>query len=331
LNTRIQTRFAASAVAAVALLAAAVLSAAEPARAATDCTFTVKGSTMRLDASCTTDATILIPDGMTLDGRGNTITAVDPAGGHFLGAIVKNAGTTAHVTKLTVRASGLANVCDPSAPVDTRLRGIQFEGASGSITHSSVLDLNQGPSGCQEGNAIEVRNAPFDGTHPATVTVEIAHNTVDRYQKTGILANGDVDVDIHHNKVGASATQANLAANSIQLGFGAIGSVTHNDITGNSWALASASATAVLLYLADPSFDVSKNNIGGNADVGIYVFADGGTVNNNRVTDTGADGFYDIGIGAYGAGNSVTNNKVSGFETAIDGVDVGNNKVKPSD
>jgi hypothetical protein len=36
---------------------------------------------MRLDANCTTDETLFIPDGFTLDGRGHTITAVDrPAG-----------------------------------------------------------------------------------------------------------------------------------------------------------------------------------------------------------------------------------------------------------
>lgn len=296
--------------------------------AATDCVFLTSGTTMTLQGDCTTDETLFIPDGFTLNGDGHTITAVDPPAGTFTGAVLKNAGSTAHVTNVTVTADDLAVACHPSAPTDLRLRGILFEGASGSITHSTVVDLNQGASGCQEGNSIEVRNAPFDGTHPNTLTVEIAHNNVDQYQKTGILANGDVDVNIHHNDVGASATQANLAANAVQLGFGATGSVTHNNIDGNTWATSSAVATAVLLFEAAGPV-VSQNNLRGNADVGIYVLADNATVNNNKVFESGADGFYDIGIGNYGASNAVTNNKVKGYETAYDGVSGGNNKAIP--
>ncbi len=314
----------------VAMAVIAILPAGA-AGASTTCTFTTVGTTMTLDADCTTDATILILDGFTLDGDGHTITAVDPVGGHFLGAVVKNGGAEAHVTNLTVTASGLANACDGG---DDRLRGILLDGAAGSITKSTVIGINQGASGCQEGNAIEVRNAPFDGTHPGTLQVEIAHNVVESYQKTGIVANGDVDVDIHHNVVGASATQENLAANSIQIGFGALGSVTHNQIDGNQWKGTSDwAATAILIYDASPGVEVSQNNIGGNSDVGVYVFADGSVVNNNRVFDQGADhpnSGYDIGIGSYGD-NSVTNNKARGFDDPYDGLaDLGSNKVIPA-
>jgi hypothetical protein len=182
------------------LVGSFMLLVGQTAMAATDCTFTSIGSEMVLDGDCTTDETILIPDGATLNGDGYTITAVDPAGDHFRGAVVANGGVTANVINLNVSVDGLANICDGGAD---RLRGIMFEGASGAITHSSVIGLNQGPSGCQEGNAIEVRNAPFDGTHPNTQFVEIAHNSLTDYQKTGIVANGDVNVDIHHNDIGA--------------------------------------------------------------------------------------------------------------------------------
>ena len=300
--------------------------------AVTDCTFTVSGTTMTLDGDCTTDATILIADGMTLDGNGYAITAVDPTGGSFDGAVIRNAGDTAHVTNLTVQASGLANVCDAGAD---RLRGIMFEGASGSITHSTVRDINQGASGCQEGNAIEVRNAPFDGTHPDTQTVEISHNVIADFQKTGIVANGDVDVEISHNNIGASATQDNLAANSVQLGFGATGRVSHNQIDGNQWkGTSDYAASAVLVYAA--TGDVSNNNIRGNSDIALFIVGDGGTYHNNRVFDEGADhpsSGYDIGVGNYGVDNTVTNNKAKGFDTPYDGnpVDDSNKVVgKPS-
>ncbi|MBN1121560.1 MAG: right-handed parallel beta-helix repeat-containing protein [Anaerolineae bacterium] len=297
--------------------------------AANTCTFNEKGATWRLDSDCTTDETILIPDGITLDGVNHEITAVDPSGGHFVGAVVQNEGSTAYVTRLHINTADLANVCDSG---DDRLRGIMFEGASGSITHSTIVGINQGASGCQEGNGIEIRNEPFDGTHPGTITVEISHNTVEDYQKTGIVANGDVEVSIHHNAIGKSATQENLAANSIQLGYGALGSVTQNIIDGNQWMGTSDwVATAILIYEADV-VDVSNNNIGGNSDIGLYIYADNGTYDNNRIFDEGADhpnSGYDYGLGNWGADNTVTNNKVRGFDVPYDGVEDGTNKTIP--
>lgn len=284
---------------------------------------------IKLDMDLTVTATYLIPDGYTLDGNGHTITAIDPAGGHFVGPVVSNDGATAHVKNLTVNASGLTNVCDGGAD---RLRGIMFEGASGSITHCTVIGINQGASGCQEGNAIEVRNAPFDGTHPNTQTVEVAHNKIIDYQKTGIVANGDVNVSIHHNWVGASATQENLAANSIQLGFGAMGEAVQNNVHGNQWkGTSDFAASAVLVYLAS-SVNASQNNIRGNSDVGLFVISDDGTYDNNRVFDEGPDHMnsgYDIGAGNYGLQNAFTNNKVRGFETPYEGETDGTNKAIP--
>lgn len=294
------------------------------AEAVTNCVFQVSGSVATLQGDCSTDATIFVSDGMTLNGAGYTITAVDPAGGHFLGAVIKNGGATAAVINLTVTTLNLANVCDGG---DQRLRGIMFQGASGLIAGNIVVNLNQGASGCQEGNAVEVRNF---GDNPDTSAVEIAHNTLSSWQKTGIVANGDVNVNIHHNQIGASATQANLAANSVQFGFGATGLAEHNSIAGNSWCCDDAAATAVLLYQSAPGTIVRQNNImEGNADVGIYVEGDGAIIENNRVYETGPDGFYDIGIGNYGM-NRVYNNKVRGYQQAEDGNPTTKTKAIPS-
>ena len=101
-----------------------------PAQAAADCTFTTVGTTMFLDADCTTDATIGVPNGFTLDGRGHSITAVDPSLGHFVGPVVTNEGSLAYISNLLVQAQDLTNICDGGAD---RLRGIMFEGASGAI------------------------------------------------------------------------------------------------------------------------------------------------------------------------------------------------------
>jgi hypothetical protein len=178
---------------------------------------------------CTTDHTIPVPNGWTLDGDGHTITGVDPAGGHFLGAVVANGGAVAHVTKLTVTVDGLANVCDGG--VDP-LRGILFDGAAGSITDSRAIGINQGESGCQEGNGIEVRNAPFDATG-TDLAVTVSRNVVTDYQKTGILANGSVVASIVGNTVTSAGPVDYIAQNGVQVGFGGAGLVRGNTISGN--------------------------------------------------------------------------------------------------
>lgn len=302
------------------------------AREASSCTFSVAGTTMYLDADCWPDESIVVPDGFTLDGRGHTITALDPLGG-FNGAVVRNGGDSAFVRHLTITVQGLVNLCKSG---DDRLRGIMFDGASGEIEHTRVIALNKGASGCQEGNAIEVRNAPFDGTHPNTQTVSVAHNVIADYQKTGIVANGDVDVSIRNNDVGSSATQANLAANAIQIGFGARATVRNNKVGGNSWCGPSNfAATALLLFESGPGTVVSHNHAVGDSDVSLYVFGSNTIVESNNLSD-GANtdcnqAGYDIGVGDYGAGNTVTKNKVWGFQTPYELVtgDKNKSKVRP--
>ena len=64
----------------VALAIPATAFAAGPSDGA--CTFTKndKNKTWTLDGSCTTDTTIKVPNGYTLDGNGHKITAVDGPG-----------------------------------------------------------------------------------------------------------------------------------------------------------------------------------------------------------------------------------------------------------
>lgn len=313
-------------VAIIGLICGALGASIIPASAADDCAFAVNPDTMTLDllGDCTTDAPLIVPDGYTLDGNGHTITAIDPPGDHFRGGIVENGGGWAHVRDVVLTASALANVCDGGAD---RLRGVLFDAAGGSVVGVTVDAVRQDASGCQEGNSIEVRNV--DGG-PA-VSVEIAHITVRGWMKTGIVVNGDVDASIHHNRVEASANQAHLAANGIQVGFGARAVVEHNQVEGSSWCCADAVGTAILLYDSGATI-VRHNNIRGNADVGIYVFADAAAIDNNRIFESGPDGAYDIGIGDYGSGNQLTNNKVRGYDVPYDIADpsdLGSNKAIP--
>jgi predicted extracellular nuclease len=215
-------------------------------------------STTTLLSDCDTSRTILVRDGWTLDGAGHSITAKDPADGHFLGAVVRNEGASANVQNLTVTASSLNDVCDDG---DNRLRGILLDGASGSILNNHVLGINQGASGCQEGNAIEVRNEPFDNTGVDT-TVLISGNDVRDYQKGGIVANGSVDVTILDNTVDGVGPVDYIAQNGIQVAFGGTGVVESNTVSDNFYT--GPDLGCGLLFFESDGVKQRKNTFSGN-------------------------------------------------------------------
>jgi hypothetical protein len=204
--------------------------------------------TSTLTADCTTDHTIEVADGWTLDGDGHTITAVDASGLHFLGAVVAGDGLVANVKDLTVTASSLADVCDGGA---NRLRGILLDGASGSITGNTVTGVRQGPSGCQEGNAIEARNFDSGGSPGVPQrSVTISGNSISGYQKNGITANGGVSATITGNAVTGDGPIGYIAQNGIQVGFGAGATVKGNTVSGNYYTPSSDLACGLLMFQA---------------------------------------------------------------------------------
>jgi hypothetical protein len=251
---------------------------AERASATSDCQFSVRHETMTLRADCTTDATILVPDGFTLRGRGFTITAVDPPGAHFLGAVIRNAGSRASVDGLRITASNLLEACNP---VEDELRGIELDGASGSITGNVIRNLNQaaGSSGCQEGNGIVAQSF----ADPSSVRIE--GNTVEAYQKTGILVSGNVQALVRGNAVAGFGPVDFIAQNGIQIGFGADAAVEANVVRGNSYTGAAGGVQASgILVVSGPTLsgcaaspcpfsvglDISRNLLLEN-DVGILL------------------------------------------------------------
>lgn len=213
----------------------------EPAGA---CATSTSGTTITLLADCVVTSSFVVPDGYTLDGNGNSITAQDPPGGHFVGGVVENGGDVAHVTDIEITASGLADVCDSGAD---RLRGILFDGAGGSITDVDVHGVRQGLSGCQEGNAIEVRNFDPSGDPAATqLAVTISGNAVSDYQKNGITANGNVAASITGNTVTGDGPVTYIAQNGIQIGFGATALIRENIVSGNAYTPTSFVACGLL-------------------------------------------------------------------------------------
>jgi hypothetical protein len=237
-----------------------------------DCTVTVSGSSptvYTLVADCTTDQTILVPQivgGSVFDGNGHKITGVDPTGGKFLGAVVQ-AQTGANlitVMNLTVTVSNLMDACDDGA---NRLRGVLFDGVSGTIQNNTVTDIEQGSgglSGCQEGNGIEVRNAPFapDPAGPRP-SVTVSANTVSDFQKGGVVANGSVASITTGNTVIADGKINYIAQNGIQVAFNATALVKNNSSSGNWYPPSSYTACGFLIYQAD-GVKASNNSLFNN-------------------------------------------------------------------
>jgi hypothetical protein len=278
------------------------------------CQFTHVNRTMRLAADCSTTESIVIPDGETLDGGGHTIYAIEAAGRSFSGGVVVARGGSASVVNTGISAISLTGECHTGAE---RLRGIYFEDAVGEIRRNVIDNVNQGSSGCGEGNAIEVRSREMEGPPK---TVRIVANVIGRYQKSGIVIHGHVDAVIESNAIGASAAQRFVAANAIQVGPEARATIENNLVFGNSYPGDEAAGTAILLIDTAPGTLVTRNIIRGNSDVGIHVFADAVTVVSNELEDDGPDGAYDVGIVNLGDSNTFRNNTIRGFRVRNSGV-----------
>jgi len=226
---------------------------------------------MSLLADCTTDHTILVPNGFTLEGDGQSITAVNPGVGHFLGAVVEGDGASANVNNLTVTARNLATACDT---FPDSLAGIRLYGAAGSITNNTVTGLQQGTAGdgCQEGNAIEVRNTAGAGTPAVTVT----GNTVTSYQKTGVLVKGPVSAVVTGNTITGYGPSVLIAQNGIQVSAGATAHLGNNTISDNFYTPKSYQACGVLIYQAGGLL-IDKTNTYTDNEKDVCTYGKGGT------------------------------------------------------
>jgi|GEM_PF-6497539 len=165
-----------------------------------------------------------------------------------------------------------------------RFMGIGYFNAGGTIDSCLVKDVRETPiNGDQHGNAIY---AYVNNATPRTLNV--TNCTVNGFQKNGITTNGTGMTGIITNNVvtGAGAINFN-AQNGIQIGFGATGTVSGNNVTGVSYTPSSDVACALLVYDGtDPV--ITTNNTFTNSTVGIYYINNGGTISGNTITATTA-------------------------------------------
>jgi Right handed beta helix region len=210
--------------------------------------------------------------------------------GHPIAAqlLVQSPATTVTISSLTVDGSNsnLNNGCD-----DTRLIGIYYQNASGTVNFAAVRNQAQNAAnfGCQTsaGLGIYVQSAS-----PSTSTVKIQNSTVRGYQKNGITGNevGTTVTIIGNSVVGAGPTTT--AQNGIQVGFGATGKVQNNTVADDDFNGDPAAGTGSGILIYDSGNMTISGNSVTNAQNGIPIVTDGAfpadtnVVSGNHVSDT---------------------------------------------
>ena len=261
-------------------------------------------------------AVITVPKGGLVQNASSLST-----GNGIAAQVLVQASTSVTITNMTVDgANNGLNGCLPN-PI-----GIYYQNSSGTISHNSVLNevlVGSGLIGCQAGLGIFVQSG-----NAGSSTVAITNNNVANYQKNGITGNGlGTAVTINSNDVIGQGPTNGAAENSIQIGFGATGSITSNSVGSDVWAPDvygdTGNAAAGLLVYASPNVAIKSNNVN-NTQYGIavvsdptYGAADGATLTGNTVSSTH---LYD-GIDLCSNSNTATGNFVNGSDEAAVHVD----------
>lgn len=232
----------------------------------------------------------------------NTVSVFDPNTTYAAQVVVRSTGGVT-VSGLTVDGSNnLVPGCGPG------LAGIMFQNASGTVAGNAVSNQLQaeGLDGCQTGLGIYAQN---DGTSANAITV--SDNYVSNFQKNGITGNGvSLTMTISGNTVVGRGATNGAAENSIQVGFGATGSISKNYVGDNIWAP---------LQSDDP----------GDAAAGILVYAAPGVTVDSNVVQNTQYGIAIVGddFNGHSDGAVLTKNHV-GATRVFDGIDVcGSNSV----
>ena len=170
------------------------------------CTFTTndKTKTVSLVADCTTDTTIGVENGWTLDGKGFTITAVDvAAGAAFNGAVVQNDGAAMNVKNLKIEG-GEPNNC----VAHLQRRRLHERGRLDQERHAQQHRADDRLS-------VRTRDRRLEHRRHDAESVAIENNTVSNYNKNGIDVRGNVNAKITGNTVTGSGPSRLIAQNGI--------------------------------------------------------------------------------------------------------------------
>ena len=282
----------------------------------TACSGSLSGSAFTLTADCDTTVPLTIPDGVTLNGAGFTLTAHDVTPASFDGSVLSNAGTSMKVEDLTIMGTGFT--MPPGVCSRTTLNGIFFNGAGGSVTNVTVTGITEN-SNCQVGRAIVA-------TGTAGQTLTITGTTVSDYNKNGIQASG-MTMNVSGSTIGPPASLAprTTGQNGLVYLDGATGTTSGSAIYGNGYGGVASANVAALLYGAT-NVTLTGDTIAGDAtDIGVAVASNstGAIVDRNQIGRTAPDLPDTYGIGVEldpGSTATVSCNTFSGWKTDLSGV-----------
>ena len=245
------------------------------------CSVSQSGTTITLTADCVTSTTINVADGVTVDGNGFTITAVDPSGGNFNGPVVKSAtGTSGVPATLNVRNLDLSASLAPNVAIGS-LSGLYYENAGGTITNVSLSGITTS-STSGSGRALEVRNAA------ATTAPTLAINglRVRNYNKSGVFIQGKTSFTATNLDIGPAtgvdgAQWVTEASNGFTVLDGPTGTLTNSKIVSNRYATddndpnAPQGVGTAILAIETPSLAISNVTVTGtDSDIGLIVQKD---------------------------------------------------------
>jgi parallel beta helix pectate lyase-like protein len=221
-------------------------------------------------------------------------------------------------------------------PCDSLEYGVRIDsGGSALVTDNHITQIRDEPfSGCQNGVAVLVGRNLNNTTGFGT----IVHNTIDNYQKGGIVVDGQLtgpssNAEVAYNDISGIGPTAVIAQNGIQVSRGAIANVHHNLVHDNIYSPATVTGEGILIFQVDSSaIQVHHNDVYRNSDgIGLYttqnievgwnkshdndpydgLFADTDTANNtiehNKLTNNTEFDCDDVSVGPYNGLAAVAN------------------------
>ncbi len=267
------------------------------------------GDTINVLAGTFNEQVQVTKNNLLINGAGKALTIVKPSGvvanttrlnGSATAAIfdVENA-TGVNIQNLT--ADGSLNGILGCLP---NMLGFYYKKASGNLTNVAASHIKLSPAlfGCQTGVGVFV-----EADSPDVANVVVDNATITDYQKGGVVGNRTgTTITVSNSTVTGVGPTILIAANGIQVGFGAKGTITNNDVSGNDYTPSTDAATGILLFQAASASSVTGNNIHDNQE-GLYIESSNGVIVSNNAFAATRDTAIFVSLSSSGTytGNTV--------------------------
>jgi parallel beta-helix repeat protein len=253
---------------------------------------------------------VVIPAGkdhLDIDAVGNAVITAPATYGDATRALVHVNG--AHDVEIEgFRIQGDGSAMGPNFGV------LVDGGGSAEVSHDRFAGIRDNPlGGRQEGVAIQFGQLTSGGPG----TGEASHNSIEGYQKGGVVVIGQgSSAEVKHNTIRGAGATAVIAQNGIQISDGATATVEHNTVSGNSFTGPTFEGVGILIFNTS-NVRVNHNRTFNN-DEGILLFGDtGSVVTHVTVAHNDSDNNTFNGIGLF----NVTNSTVEHNDTDHNGSD----------